>query len=241
MRITLALVLLSVLAASTEGGKKKCHRKGGREIPLDIPADQYAVKPTGPADTHYKLKTGPNGEYMGGSRGPQQVPFNEMHTVPVTRKTYEPRTTVKAAYVAEVPPNATRWQQACVMVADCQFKTKTPTINLDNFAQVKKIACSDEQVTVSFDSDASAAKAAEEWGKAKNLSFIIGREWKCNGGKDETAMRLVKSVAKGTDAKTLIFNAKPGSRNDVIDEFDITVNQYNGGSCPHRVCQQVFA
>ncbi|ORZ39307.1 hypothetical protein BCR44DRAFT_1458637 [Catenaria anguillulae PL171] len=163
-----------------------------------------------------------------GQQGSGKFHTAPMRTVPVPRHSFEPRTTVQAAFIADLEPerNPIGGNTPAVMVADCQFKTKMPTINLDNFVQVQRIGCSSEQVTVTFDSDASAAKAAEEWGKAKNLSFMIGREWRCNNDQDAEAMRLVSKVSKGTDAKTLVFAAAPVSRNDVIAEFDISIHQH---------------
>ncbi|KAI9164459.1 hypothetical protein H9P43_008310 [Blastocladiella emersonii ATCC 22665] len=250
MKFTTILATLAVLATYAEAGyeapatpaapapapaaHKKCKsgKKHYKDVPLAIPKDQYVVAPAHPGDKNYTLKTGPNGEYMGDSRGAYQAKPADMYTVPVPRKSYEPRTTVKAAYVSDLPAHKNPLGKPAVVVADCEFKTKRPTLNLDNFVQIKKIACSDAAITLSFDSDASAAKAAAEWSKAKDLAVLVGREWKCNG-KDATNAREITAVAapKGTE---LVLKTNKISKDQVIDEYEIKVGQYSNEGLAKR-------
>ncbi|KAI9164454.1 hypothetical protein H9P43_008305 [Blastocladiella emersonii ATCC 22665] len=234
MRVELLLAVVALLASAAPDAAvaKKCAKRnnnkpapivGAREVPLAIPADQYTVPPAHAGDNNYVLKAGPNGEYMGGRA---QAKPSVMNTVPVPRKSYEPRTTVKAAYYSEMPADKNVFGKPAVVIANCELKTKKPMLNLDNFVQIKKIACADAAITLTFDSDASAAKAATEWAKAKDFAVMVGREWKCNG-KDENSLRQVVSVQAAPKGAELVFATQPISRDAVIDEFAIKVDQFD--------------
>ncbi|KAJ3366033.1 hypothetical protein GGF32_007533 [Allomyces javanicus] len=233
----LVVAALALLAASADAagghGRKKCHKpapaapKAVREIPLAIPKDQYVVAPLHPGDDAFKLKTGPNGEYMGASRGAKQVDPIRMHTVPVPRKSYEPRMQIKAAYVAPVAPHQSLIQKPGVAIADCQFQATKPMLNLDNFEQIKSIRCAGNTVTITFDGDASAATAQAEWtahAASTNLAVMIGAEWKC-GGKDTTAFRHVQTVA--TTHNTLVLKTDEATSDELVQDYAIEVNQYD--------------
>ncbi|KNE59120.1 hypothetical protein AMAG_03458 [Allomyces macrogynus ATCC 38327] len=170
---------------------------------------------------------GPNGEYMGASRGAKQVDSIRMRTVPVPRKSYEPRTQIKAAYVAPVAPHQSLIQKPGVAIADCQFQTTKPMLNLDNFVQIKSIRCAGNTVTIAFDGDASAAKAQAEWtthATSTNLAVMIGAEWKC-GGKDATAFRHVQAV--DMTHGTLVLTTEEATSDELVQDYAIEVNQYD--------------
>ncbi|ORZ30404.1 hypothetical protein BCR44DRAFT_1314101 [Catenaria anguillulae PL171] len=237
--LALAVVTQAVAATDSYQGqgqqqvKRKCTKKTNHrreKVSLPIPESEYEVKPQHPGDDHYKLKTGNHGEYLGPSRGAAQAPFTKMHAVPVPRKSYQPVTTIKAAYAADIPAaDNPLGHQHAVVVADCEFKTKKPTINLANFPQITGIKCSESTVSLTFATDASAAKAHEEWIKAKEFAIMVPRHAKCNG-KDEVAMRdvsLTKLADKGQDVEgQIVFTTAKAHREDVIDEFVIEVKQY---------------
>ncbi|KAJ3376195.1 hypothetical protein GGF31_000262 [Allomyces arbusculus] len=230
--LLVAALALFVAWADAAGvhGTKKCHKPGSaapkavREIPLAIPKDQFVVAPSHPGDDAFKLKLGPNGEYMGATRGAKQVDPIRMRTVPVPRKSYEPRTQIKAAYVAPVAPHQSLTQKSGVAIADCQFQTAKPMLNLDNYVQIKLIQCAGNTVTIKFDGDASAAKAQAEWTTHAKLAVMIGAEWKC-GGKDTTAFRHVQAVA--TTHNTLVLTTEEATSDELVQDYAIEVNQYD--------------
>ncbi|KAI9218630.1 hypothetical protein BC828DRAFT_407421 [Blastocladiella britannica] len=227
MRISILIAVVAFLATSTDA-KHKCHKKkpAASYVPLAIPADQYVIPPAHPGSTDYQLKAGANGEYMGGSRGYKQAPPKAMNSVPVVRTTYEPRTNVKAAYSADYAASENVFGRPALMVANAEFGTKVPTINLANFVQIRAVACTADRITAEFDSADSAGKAAAAWGATKDLAMLIPREIKCNG-KDEVAARTVTAVARGSSPSQLVFTAAAAAHNDVIDTFDVKVNQYD--------------
>ncbi|ORZ39254.1 hypothetical protein BCR44DRAFT_1270260 [Catenaria anguillulae PL171] len=234
MKVVSLLATLAVLAAAVDAGAatapttpaKKCKSKHNKyhDVALPIPKDAYAKAPTGPADNSYKLKTGPNGEYLGDSRGEKQVDYQKMHTVPVPRKGYEPRKQVNCAYIADVPAKQSPTGKDGVMVADMKINVKTPTINLDNLEAIKTIQCADDSMTLTFNSNASADAAAAEWNKSKSFAVLVGHEWNCNGNKNSNA-RMVKAV-KSKNGATVVLATDKVKKEEVIDEYELNINQY---------------
>ncbi|ORZ30403.1 hypothetical protein BCR44DRAFT_59300, partial [Catenaria anguillulae PL171] len=179
MRSLLALLLLiSIVTQAVHGDAisnppARQRRLTRQRVDIPIPESEFEVRPEHPGDVNYRLRTGTHGEYLGASRGSAQTGPTTMHSIPVPRNSYQPVTTIKAAYAADIPAaNNPLGNQNAVVVADCEFKTKKPTINLANFPQITDIKCSESTVSLTFDTDASAAKAHEEWTKAKTFAIM---------------------------------------------------------------------
>ncbi|KAI9183484.1 hypothetical protein H9P43_004402 [Blastocladiella emersonii ATCC 22665] len=222
---TATLALLAASADSATAGPSS----NARHVPLSIPDDEYLVKRANPADDDFVLRAGPNGEYMGGSRGAKQAKPVPMDPLPVPRTSFAPVMNVKTAFAATVPEHEGVFGKPAVMVAKCDLNTKMPTINLDNYVQITGVSCAADAVTLTFDNAATAASASAEWAKASgNWAVLVGSSWKCDG-KDEIAARQVTAAPKTADGGKVVLTTKKVATEEVIATFDLKVTQHDLG------------
>lgn len=106
---------------------------------------------------------------------------SKMIAVPIERSSWAATTDIKIAYRHQMPSSGSEFSSTSVIVANVNLTTTRPTINLDNFVQIKGVSCFGTRMEILFDSADSASSAFDEWSTTNNLAMLVGHEWECFG------------------------------------------------------------
>ncbi|KAL7747381.1 hypothetical protein RI367_007284 [Sorochytrium milnesiophthora] len=139
--------------------------------------------------------------------------------MPVPRQTWEPRTTVKAAYQSQ--------HFAKLVQTDCTVTTSRPTVNLDNFP-ILDIQCDAHQVAVHFNSSATALDVLYAWRGTRNLTVMFGYEWRCTGSlTHQTHIRSVRALRLSRHSPAaLVLSTAPIAYHHLVTDIEINLQQY---------------
>jgi hypothetical protein len=188
-------VLISLLAFAE--AKKKCHKK-------------HVL----PESAYQGTTTGPNGEHLGGKGDAKPA---DMTYVPIPRTDYAPKNTIKCAFEHIVP------QTNKIVTAHMKIDTKRPTLNLDNFLQIKKIDCVQDLVRLTFDTAANAKTAYDAWANTKDLAVMLGYQHKCKDVPETATLSVEKILSP--DGATLVIDTVSLDAKDVITEYELDITQ----------------
>lgn len=134
-------------------------------------------------------------------------------------------TKLKAAFASTVPKRG-RGAGTVAVLTRSTFTTKQPAVNIGNLQPlISKIACTKDQINVTFRS-ASNAKTAEQAWRAGNIIAMLPREAKCEGIDAVELRRITSAAVKQGAPNELVLRATQISRDDAIDTYDIAVDQF---------------
>lgn len=138
-----------------------------------------------------------------------------MSTMEVTRHSFEPRTAINAAYQYLT--------QESQVSAFFKWKSNRPTLNLDNFAEIKEIDCQNSLVNITFDTSSNAQKAHDAWKHIDKLAVLLGHEHRCHniGNVSTLAVENIQDP-QGT---TLLLETHPLKHDQVFDGFEVDINR----------------
>ncbi|ORZ41739.1 hypothetical protein BCR44DRAFT_1423433 [Catenaria anguillulae PL171] len=200
MRPIFLLIILAVLASMAIGARPPTKKPTPRPIPP--PRNNAPIPPARPAPPTR-------------SHGPDSC----------SQPIFAPNTLVKASYAADMPPELAKPANPAVILAQCQFTTNRPTLNLANIVQIRSIKCEKNAMAITFDSPASAGSAHQTWSKHRDFAVIIPRKWRCEGI-NEVSFRVVTSAMVSANRRHVIL-LKTGSirREDLLTEYDIALTK----------------
>lgn len=144
-------------------------------------------------------------------------------TIPVPRSNYTALSNIVASYHRYIP------SRSKVVSANVQMQTKRPTLNLDNFVQIKTISCSTTTVNAAFNTEAQAKAAFEEWSTTPNLAIILGHERDCSESVEMVSLGVNRISIAGS---SLIFETTKLPASEVVDEYEIDLSHANAVSAP---------
>jgi hypothetical protein len=151
------------------------------------------------------------------NRGPANVNAANMDNVPVPRSDYIPKKTVKCAYQHMVP-NTHK-----LITAEIKIDTKRPTINLDNFVQIKTVDCLNDLLKLRFDNSESAQKAYESWSVTKNLIVMLGHQHRCKDLPLVSTLEVEKIMKP--EGIVMFIDTVEVDAKDIMTEYELDITE----------------
>ena len=87
-----------------------------------------------------------------------EMQYGLMHSVPVYRDTYEPRTEIKASFAKQLDHTPQG-----IVGYDFTFQMKRPTLRLANFVHITHLGCEDGSMLIGFDDLEHTTEAFKQW------------------------------------------------------------------------------
>lgn len=139
----------------------------------------------------------------------------ELDTVPIHRESFEPDIGVRAAYQKK--------EHGSNISARFKWNTKRPTLNLDNFDQIKEVDCREDLVNITFDSPDNAQSAYRAWKNISHLAVMLGHEHRCKGIGNVSTL-AVEKVLEPKDTM-LTIDTIVLKYDQLFDGFEVFINR----------------
>lgn len=138
-----------------------------------------------------------------------------LETVSIHRQSFEPEVAVNGAYQKQ--------EDGSKISARFKWNTKRPTLNLDNFDQIKQVDCREDLVHIKFDTPENAKAAHNAWKDVRNLAVMLGHEHQCKGIGNVSTL-AVERVMEPNEIE-LIIDTLVLEYDQLFDGFDLFINR----------------
>jgi hypothetical protein len=138
--------------------------------------------------------------------------------VPVNRLSFEPRNEVWAAHVKL----ETTGEMPSLVTSLIQVSTHVPTLNIENFQQVRSLTCSEGFMSLKWDNRYSAQEALRSWQSVKDLTVLVG-ERACNFS-ELTALRITSIK---NDRNVMHMEVESVAKKEVVADWKLKLNHHS--------------
>ena len=149
---------------------------------------------------------------------------DDMYVVRVSRLDWQPRNSMMAGYGSSSNSTDLRDQTITSSTqAIFTINSTNPSINIDNFASIKRVDCKrKDTVTLTFDLAENLDAAEAAWSQSPYLVFWLNPQYKCFGSNEVQAFN-VSHVVKNKLDRTLIAVGHQADHTAMFGDFEVTV------------------